>query len=165
MISFKKYLKESRRSKSSISPSRQRFLQNTSREYQFKTKLPEMSDEEKHEGVHSTFKPDTLLKVKQSSYDPNAPIDMTKPLPDSVKALGRAIIHHFGEGVRKKTESLNTQYYPNREEGFKRFQEGHNMIRVAKHAMKTYIGPHYSDLLPHNESREVLKKLFSKEDK
>jgi hypothetical protein len=153
-----------RRSKSSISPSRERFLERKpkSREDEFKSRLPEMSVEEKHEGVHSTFKPDTLLKVRHSSHDPKAPIDMTRPLPDSVRALGRAIIHHFGQGVMKKTEGLNTQYYPDKEEGYKRFEEGHNMIRVAKHAMRTYIGQHYAELLPHNESREILKKLFSK---
>ena len=166
MLKFKDFLLEGkRRSKSSISPSRQRYLEKTrgnSREDQYKSRLPEMSDDEKHEGVLSSFKPDALMKVKNSSHDPSAPIDARNPLPESVKSLGRAIVYHFEQGVVKKREALNKQYYPDKEEGFKRFQDGHKMIRVASHAMKTYLGDHYRQLLPRVETRQVLKNLFAK---
>lgn len=163
MKNFKQFIHES------ISPSRTSYLKRNagqplwSREDTLrKHKQPEMSDEEKNEHVNKTFNSQLLKKVRKS-HDPTKPIDLTSKLPEDVKALGRNIIYHFEQGIRKKEEAKNKQFYPNNKDAQNRFNEGHHMIRIARHAMRTHLGDHFAQLLPHNESREVLRKLFAKE--
>ncbi len=162
MFSFKQYISEG------ISPSRKGYLErkgkmkNITREDIFREReQPSLSDEEKDEHVNSTFNKQLLQRVRKS-HDPSRPIDMTKGLSEDAKALGRAIIYHFDQGARKKEESYNKQFYPDKEEAYKRFSEGHHMIRIARHAMKTHLGDHFANLLPNNKSREVLRTLFAK---
>jgi hypothetical protein len=158
MFSFKEFISES------ISPGRERYLarmgnRKKTREDRYKEReQPTLSDEEKDAHVNNTFNRQLLKKVRKS-HDPSRPIG---ELSDDAKALGRAIVYHFDQGTRKKEESFDKQFYPDHEEGFKRFSEGHHMIRIARHAMRTHLGDHFAQLLPNNQSREVLRRLFAK---
>lgn len=164
MKSFKTWLDESvkpRRSKSSKSPGRRAYLERKyshSKEEKFKAQMPPMSDYDKEEHIQNHFKFDTIDKVVRSSHDPKAPIDLTRPLPDSVKALARAFVYHFEDGIRQQSEGLKYNHPPT-------FEKGRRQILAATHGMNKYIGEHHRNLMVDNNTRPVLKKLIQTEER
>lgn len=160
MLKFSQYIKEARRSQSSVSPSRQRYIErmnDSTREGKFKSQLPKFSNEELDDHIANNFSFDLRDKVKRSSHDPSAPIDMTRPLPDSVKALARAAVYHFEDGVRKTGEGLKYDHFPT-------YSEGKKQIFAASKLMKSHVGEHFGQLMTDNQTRPILKKLISKEE-
>ena len=137
MIGFLQYITEARRSKSSISPSRKEFLERQ------KKPSPSFSDDEIDDHINSNFKYELRDKVKNSAHDPHAPIDMTRPIPESVRALGRAVVYHFEDGIRKKDKK---------------------QIVAASRLMKSHIGDHYHELMVDNKTRHIVKSMFAKDN-
>lgn len=149
MLKFLDFINES------VSASRKEWLSKNTREGKFKAKMPTMSDEEKEDHIRDHFNFDTIEKVVRSSHDPRAPIDMTRPIPESVKAFARGLVYHFESGVRQSQEGLSYNHYPT-------FEEGRKKIFAASHGMSKYIGDPYKKLMVDNNTRPILKKLIAK---
>ena len=143
-----------------LTPKRKAFLDkrnaNTT-EGRMKAKIPEFTDDELEDHIVKLFPYTTREKAQRSSHDPKAPIDLTKPLPDSVQAIARAAVYHFEAGIREKQEGIKYKHQPS-------VDSGHKTILAASRVMKRHVGEHFHSLMKDNQSRPVLKSLINQNE-
>lgn len=143
-----------------LTPKRKAFLDkrnaNTT-EGRMKAKIPEFTDDELEDHIVKLFPYTIREKAQRSSHDPKAPIDLTKPLPDSVQAIARAAVYHFEAGIREKQEGIKYKHQPS-------VDSGHKTILAASRVMKRHVGEHFHSLMKDNQSRPVLKSLINQNE-
>ena len=121
----------------------------------FKARLQDMTDEEKEQHVRELVPFETIHKAVNSSHSPNAPIDLTRELPDSVKALSRALVYRFEEGIRQTKEGITNKHFPTYEQGKKK-------ISATSYGLREIVGEHYRSLMVDNKTRHIFKEMIAK---